>query len=403
MADNNIVIVSKLADELIKESLPDYEVLLFTSVNEILQYTDRTPIRAQRLYITREAVVDGGVRNTMGILLDLFSNIMCQVEEVIYVTEENSEELPAIDYILKEGKIANWTVRKGYLTREYVASIVCGESTDVDEGNKIHRRGVYKVKRSEYVQEKLNHSEVLDDKYESEEEKLANIPDIPILTTSSIQTRHNCKIINNAGLPCKERTIFSFLLAQYCSHTGKTLIIESDFDFLLLSDMVARAIDIQIFEIDIDDFYDDYNNVFEAIKTSPNKLIALTARNKKDYNYDFIFNIMYAQLSDQIDFIIHEVDINKMIPEFRYNIVMPNNTVDVIKTLHAIPTSYNLECRFVGVDISSIEALAIKDKKEFSILIQSILDINSDIEVSLLKTTSVEIGGETHDLCLYTN
>ena len=400
--ESTIVILSTLVEDIIKESLLDTEVLMFRSIPELLAHTDTQPIRAIKMFITQEIITEGSTREAVEVLAHLFQSVMCRVGEVVYITNEGADEVKVIEYITKEMKVEAWEIRQGYLCREFAASIITGEGAFRDDTNIVQRRGVYKVKRSEYVKDKLLHPDILDDKYESEEEILAQIPDENvILQAPMFDYKSKCKIINNAGMACKERAVFSFLLAQYCSFEGKTLIIESDFEYLTVSDMIARTTSLKIFEVDIADLYADFEGAFNAIKTCPEKLIAIVSHNKTAYSYDFIFDVIYARLCDNLAYIIREVDVDRIMSEFKYNIIMPNNTVDTIKTLHALPISFNRECNFIGLDMLSINELGIQDLRAYKLLLRSILEIEDEPKVSLLKITSFILGGETHDLCMY--
>lgn len=401
--ESTIVILSTIVEDIIRESLLDTDALIFRSVSELLSHTDTEPIRASKMFITQDVLTEGSIRESVEVILHLLESVMCRVDEVIYITNEGADEIRVIEYITKEMHAEPWEIRRGLLCREYASSVITGEGSYHNQMDAVTRRGVYKVSRAEYVKDKLLHSEILEEKYESEEEVLASIPDDDSLfQTPLFDYTQRCKVINNAGLPCKERAVFSLLMAQYCAFEGKTLLIESDFDFLTISDMVARTTKLGIFEVDIADLYIDFDGAFNAIKTCPEKLVVITSHSKTQYSYDFVFDVIHARLCNDIEYMIREVNVDNVMSEFRYNIVMPNNTVDVIKTLHSLPISYNKECIFVGLDILAISELSITDLTAFRLLISSILEAEDEPNVSLLRATSFILGGETHELRMYT-
>lgn len=398
---NTYIVVSNLVDELIQELLPDSDIMLFPTLSSLLEYTDTAPIRGVRLYITREAIQLGGVRNSLEALFGLLKTPMLKVDEVAYITEENSPEVKTIEYYLQEKEVSNWELKIGDLTREYVTEIICG-NIDNDKKEKVNRRSIYRVRKSDYVQNKLLHPEILQDHYESEEETLGEIDeDITRLDMPVINLTHSCEVVNVAGLQCKERTIFAFLLAQYCALKGKTIIVESDFSFLTLSDMVARAGKVKLMYIDIVDFYEDYLQVFEKIKTCPENLIVITASQRASMNYQFIFQIIQSSLANDIEYMIKETDVKSMQKECTYNIVFPNNTVDILKTVDELPISFNKANRYVGVDIMSIRELVVTDSEALRALIREVLDYKDEPNVSVVQMTSLILGGETHDLRMY--
>lgn len=397
---NTYVVVSNIVDSLVQELLPDSDVIMFPFLASLLEYTDTSPIRATRMYITREVIQLGGIRNSLEALFSLLATPMCKVDEVVYITEDGSPEIKTINHYLEEKEVTNWKLCIGQLSRDYVTEIIC--SSDDTEQQTLKRRGVFKVRKSDYVKGKLKHPEVLQDHYESEEELLGEV-DEPVakLDLPTINLQKSCQIVNVAGCKCKERTVFAFLLAQYCAFKGKTIIVESDFQFLLLSDMVARAEKVKLLYIDIEDVYEDYIRVFEKIRTCAENLIVITGSKRAIMDYQFIFQILQANLQDSLEYMIKETDIEQMQSECSYNIVFPNNVVDVIKTVDKIPISYNRANKYIGIDICSIKELAITDKEGLEVLLRELLGCKNKLDVSLVSITSLVLGSECHDLRMY--
>lgn len=398
---SSICIVSNIIDEMIKDQMPDMDVMLLRTLDDLLEYTDNAPIRAEKLYISKEALAGSGIRTSTQTLITLIGTAMCKIDNIIYLTDKEGNDADVIKYILNDNEIENWTIIKLDLSRESMTDYILGNTEDLESKSGLERRAVYRVRKSDYVNDRLNNKEILNQKYESEEELLAQLQDTSAINIPIFDYQTSCKVIHVAGNQSKERTLFSYLLAQYCSYEGKTLIIESDFQYLTLTDMVARSKNIKVFAIDIQDLYEDYINVIAEIKRCPEKIVVITGSGRANRDYDFIFNLLYANLTDTLTYIIKEDNIENILAKNLYNIVMPNTTVDILKVIDKLPTSYNTGCNFVCIDTFTLEDMLIKNIKQLRAFMKELLHAQQDMNVSILKLTSCKLGGESHDLRMY--
>lgn len=206
-----------------------------------------------------------------------------------------------------------------------------------------------------------------------------------------------CKQVNIAGLSIKERTIFAFIMAQYLSLSGKTLIIEKDFDYLILSN-IANKSKADFLEILAEDIYENAQREILRIRNSDKKLIVIGTRKRVYRDYGFICSLLYNNLIQDIAYLVKENDFEELSDSAKYIVVLPNNTVDLLKTAMAIPVGYEYNARYVGVDILRIQELAIQNSKQMEIIIRDVLQIRSELHIPIFNISSLRLGGEPYDL-----
>lgn len=399
MIRETYVILSEIVDNMLSEMLPDTTILLFNDLDSLLDYTENTAIRATRMYITKE-ILQSNTRDMLQTLLFLLDSSMLKVDSMTYITEKGSKELGTIEYILNDKGKNTWNYEYGTLSRDFVYNLICGNIEDTSERG-LQKKSVYRIRKSEFIDNKLKNKETLESHYESEEEKLSKLPDESEIEMPDFNYKEDCKIIYNTGIESKERTLFSFLLAQYCSFEGKTIIIERDYEYLTLSDIVERAENCKLFKIDIQDFYSDFSGILREIKICPENLIVLKCSKRGLRSYNFIFNILYANLKNDIQYILREDPLSDVIPNIDYNIVFPSEITSLLKTVDMLPSVFNATSRYVGIVTTAIKELAILDTRALRSTVAKALNYQDDPIVSIVSITSLILGGEAHDLRMY--
>ncbi len=208
-----------------------------------------------------------------------------------------------------------------------------------------------------------------------------------------------CQIITITGLPSQERTVFAYLMAQYLSHDGKTLILEKDFKYLTLSHIATKSA-VAFLEISLEQMYRSPQETIKRISHTEEKLIVITCRKKKQHNYSFLCNLLVHNLSQQIDYFIMELELDEIPSAMDYITVLPNNLVDVLKTVEKMPDNYMNCSSFVGVNMRKLEELSILHQKSLEIIVCDLLQIMNQIEIPIFNLNSLKLGGEIHGLCM---
>ncbi len=389
-----VVVVSTYVDELLKEQQPDVSFLIFQSLGDLAHYVGTTPIRADVLYLTKE-VLQPSVNTALNFFLSLFTPFL-QVDKIEYLSDKGSADIASVKYLIDIENLTNWTITTcSSLTREWVNSLISG-NLNLEEIQPT-RKAVYRVRKEDFLREQLRNKTSLDEKFPSDEERLSDIPDEEVTPLLISEVESICKIITITGINCYERTLFSFIMAQYLSFNGKTLIMEKDFDYLTLSDMATKS-NVEFFKIDISTIYENLSESLRAMKNTAQKLIVVTASKRDKINYQFVSNLLYNNLSSILQYFVMELEMEEVASTSNYIAVIPNNVVDVIKTAEALPGTYKTNCAFVGVNTRNVQELNIRSSVVMETIIKDLLQIYEDVNILILNIASLKLGGEAHDL-----
>lgn len=395
--NKTVIIVSTHVDVIIKEQQPDVKFILFRNLQELSAYVENTPIRANTLYITRETLLPA-VNTSLNFLMTMLDNPFLAVDKVEYITEVDSVEINSIQYVIEDLGITNWRITKGALTREFVTGIISG-TLQSDEITPM-RKAVYRQRKDVYIKDKLKNKESLEESYLSEEDILSDIEDEEVTPIVPMQVEEVCKTVTIAGLDLEERTVFSFIMAQYLSFSGKTIIIEKDFEYLRLSDIASKSNTVYV-KIDVEELFQNTEEVFRFIRNTNNKLIVLTCSQRSDHDYQFLCNFIYNNLVDSLSYLVVESDMKELNLYSQYVTVLPNNIIDVIKTIEQVPDNFENNAKFVGISMKNINELKILDSDALTVIVKDLLQVSYDFEVPVLNISSLKLGGAAHDLRMF--
>jgi hypothetical protein len=121
-------------------------------------------------------------------------------------------------------------------------------------------------------------------------------------------------------------------------------------------------------------------------------------RQRVDRDYSFICSLLYNNLLDNLEYLVKENDLDELSNSAKFIAVLPNNTVDLLRTAMMIPIGYEHNARFVGVDMLRIQELTIKNTKQMEMIVKDVLQIKSDFNIPILNISSLKLGGELYDL-----
>lgn len=390
------VIVSRYVDKMIQTQRPDVDMHLFQSLKDLNEYIDKRPIVADRLFITKDVVLPT-YTVALNYLVNMLNNPVLSVDEVRYLTEMNSEEIETVEFYKSRFKLDNLSIVEGRLDKEYITNYICGLSID----DRPVRKKVISIQRTaEYLQDKQRKESIdLSEDFETDEDALKGIPyenpvEIPIS-----ETTEKCKTYTITGLNLKERTLAVFILAQYLSLNGTTLIVERDFEYHTLTDMCIRS-GIPFLNIDITELYTNLLGTLNKIRNAGSNLIVVTCKQKEKYNYDFICNLLLYNLNNDIRHFIYERDLDEVIYDDEYILVAPNTAVDVLTSLNKLPSNYKLCNKIMLIDLISVSELEITDSVIMTNLVESVLNIDNVI-LNIYNIKSLKLGGDMHDLYMY--
>lgn len=384
-----IIVISSLVDSTIREYQPDVTFMLFRTIEDLDKHIATTPIRAESLFFTRDTMPQ--VNTSLNYLGGLLENPFLKCDKVVYITEKDSRELSSVRYIIEARGYDNWEIVEGYLTREYVSGIINGTLRTDNVGAK--RKAVYRVPKEAYVRDKLKNKESLSDKYVDDEQDLADIPDEqpPIWVPQDIET--DGQVLHIAGDAIEERTVFAFLAAQYMALTDKTLILERDIEYHLLTEYVTKS-GVDCCLVDVQDVLLDPNRAIEVIRKSPKQLVCVVCKPRIEYSYSFIFNVLYNNLKRSVRYFIREDVFSEVPNSAEFTVAMRSSVPGILAACEQIDPSFAHLANFVGVNFQSLPETKITSSTQVELILRDVLNITKAASV-VLNVSSLKIGGDS--------
>lgn len=388
----SIVVLSGLVDSTLKEYQKDISFYIFKTLEELDEYVTHTPIRAETLFFTRDAIPQ--VNTSLNYLVNILDRVFFKVDNVIYITEPDSHELKSIDFLIKDIGVSNWEVITGALTREYVTNVINGSARDDFTNTK--RKAVYRVPKDAYVRERSKQSELMEsEKYPDDDEILKEMPNEKIPVYIPPERGSTCQMYDIVGNDIIERTLFSFIIAQYLATKGKTLILERDWEFHTLGECVTKSV-VECGVFYVDDILADPLNTIERIRDCREKLVAVLCKRKFQYNYSFVFNLLHSRLLDNFVYAVREDVFGEEPTEGKYTVVFPNTMMGVLSMCKNINMNFIRYTKFVGVHMDTLKELRLPTTDSISAIIEDVLNTHDIQNVELVSISSLIMGIESN-------
>lgn len=393
MITKTIIVVSGLVDATVKEYQPDVDFRIFKSVEDLGNYLDTNPLRASSMYITKDVV--GAANATFSYLRKLVvDNDYLVVDNVVYLTEEDSSELESLNYLIEEFGLNNWEIITGSMSRAFVTEIING--TFRGDKMDVKRKAVYRKPRAEYVKSQLKNYNSLDEDYADDEHDLAGIPDVEIPKTEIPMQEETLRFVRIAGLDNYERKAFTFIAAQYLALTDKTLLIESDAEYHTITEFSTK-VNVEATRIPMSLLYEDMERALDAIRRAEHNLVIIECIDRIDFDYWFISSLLYYNLMNDFTYIIHEMDLYQLAMNNEATVVVPSTVLDTLKTGEQIDRSLVPNIKFVGVNLNQLPEIHINSGVVMSKLLADVLS-TTDIECPVVTINSLCLRGSTYDL-----
>jgi hypothetical protein len=389
---DTVIVISSYCDSTIREGQAGVDFLLFKTIEDLDTYIETTPVRATSLFFTKEVIPH--TNTSLNYLASLLQKPFLKVDSVIYITEKNSIEIAAVKYLIEDKSFDNWEIVEGFLTREYINGIITG-SLRTDTFN-AKRKSVYRVPRKEYVENRLQKTTSLQERYEDDEAYLKDIPPVPLQKTEYGEYDTPCRILHITGCDCEERTAFAFLVAQYLALSNKVLIVEKDVEYHRLGEYVTKSGAKDIVHIDISDLLAEPEQTLALIKNSEQKLICAAPIARVKYSYQFVSSLLYSNLASDVNYFVEEDDFNESPLTEPITVVLPTTVVGILKTCESLDGNYLRNCKFVGVNFGHISETRVSNSNALDVLLSDILE-RRIVGTQIVSISSLRIGG-TYDL-----
>ena len=393
MTSKTMIIISGLVDATIREYQPDVDFKMFRTVDSLANYLTKNPIRANTLFFTRDVL--GGVNATLSSLRKLLQDDdYLVVDKVVYITETNSEELNNVRYLIDEFNLENWQIIEGSMSRAFITEVINGTFRG-DNFNAKHK-SVYRRPRADYVKQQLKNKDSLAEAYPDDDNDLSDIPDEEIPVAPLPEGKPVLRRTYIAGNESRERTAFALLAAQYISMSEKVIIIESDPKYHLLTEFVTKAA-IDCTMVTMTDIYEDASTAIENIRNADHNLIVIGAIDRIDFSYEYITNMLYYNLIDDIPNMIVEVDLSEMPEQTPVVVVTPSTITGLLNTAEHVDKSYVKNCNFVAVSLKDLPETHVDSGVVLSSICNDILS-TSGIICPVVTMSSLRLNGQAYDL-----
>ena len=382
-------IVAGNIDDSIKSVTPVYDISIFSNFLLFEDYINTTPIVLGSIVISERELPF--TSSNMARLLDLLSAPFLKLTgSCIYLIGENTSK-DAVSSFLEDNGIETIIFYQGDLSSRFISDIVSGAGRIADEAET--EVITYRMRASEYaVAQNIKKYESDENTYETDEEKLSEIPAIeePIIQVPSIDIMSNTYYV--VGKLSMERTLFTFIEAQYLALSGKTLIVESDVQYHRLTDMALKS-SVEFEFIDIEDFNVNPTKVIQDIKASSARLIIIGCKNRIMFDYDFVFDILSSNLMGYVDFFIKECDFTQTPYGSYYNIVCADTVPDVLEGCNSLVYDVDDEkVVMIGVRTNSKSECNITST-EMTEIVRIVLEKNNLI-AEVVEANGINLRGE---------
>lgn len=389
IAKEKMFIVADNIDDSIKSITPIYDISIFSNFLQFEEYINTTPIRLGSVVISERELPF--TSTNMARLLDVLSAPFLKLNgNCIYLIGPDTSKKVVNNFLEDYGTDLIVTYQ-GDLSSRFISEIVSGAARIADESET--EIVTYRMRASDYAMaQNIRKYESDEDVYVTDEEALTGIPAIeePQVQVPSVDILSNTYYV--VGEQSYERTLFTFIEAQYLSLTGKTLIMESDVDFHRLTDMVLKS-GVAHDYYDITEFNTNPTDIIRKIKSSGSRLIVIGSKTRAYYNYDFSFDIMISNLLGWVDYFVKECDFSQTPYGQYYNIVCADNVPDVLKCCNSL--AYDVDedkVVMIGVRTNNKTSVNISSK-EMTDIVRTVLEKNKLI-AEVFETSGINLKGD---------
>lgn len=393
MQDKTVVVLSTLVDSTIREYSQDTEFLIFRNPVELGKYLETTPIRATVMFVTEDTL--GQTNSTLSYIRDLTeNNTYLAVDKIVFVLSDNSTQHKAVNYLTEQYEIKNWEIILGSMTKAYVTEVING-TYRTDKFNVKHK-AVYRIPRGDYVRDELKHHDTLQEDYPDDDTDLMDIPDEEVPAPVIPERASELKKCYVAGYDCEERTAFAFLAAQYMALKGKTIIVESDVDYHLLTEYATKS-GVDMYLLTISDLYADVSKALNNIRKSDKQLIVVGAIDRVDFSYRFIVDFLFFNLRKDVDYMVCEVGFDDIPYNKPFAMVVPSTMKGILTVSENLDRLFYKYARYIGVNLKYLPQVHINSGAAVSTLLRDLLSDNS-ILCPVITISSLKLMGSAYDL-----
>jgi hypothetical protein len=374
-----IFIVSSNVDDTIRNSSIHSDIKVFKTFKYLEDYIEINPVDVDTIIINSKDLMF--TNTSMNRIVNILNSTFVTLSGYLYYLVDDEEIKNKVDFLCIKNNYNN--IKCLYLSTLHakdISDIITGESLQSKET--ITEIKTYRIRASDYIRQQkdkegLNYSEI----YETDEDELSNIKDESIPEDLRVSIKKRIERVTISGDYIKERTSWVLLKAQYLSTIGKVLLLEKDINYHILYDYMSKLeIDYEFFDISL--LFRDCYDVISQIKSSKSKIILIGSKNRIQYNYDIILNILYSNLKEDLDYYIYETKLNEIPYGNVVDLVIPTNVPDILSSINNMSSILSFkDINFIGININKLGLINLSELEFTSILKESLQEneINSKV------------------------
>lgn len=389
IARSKMFLISEDVDESIKSLTSSYDITIFKTFTEFEKYANTTPVVIESLIVSAKDLPFNNSNMTR--LINILNSPFMRVTGTVTYLVGYDVKLETVNTFIEIKELKNWVVYQGNLSVKFIGDIITGAARTSSEGqNEII---TYRIRASEYIkQQNQLQYESNDNQYYTDEDLLSDIPDVDepedISPAEDIDTVVNYVV----GINTLDRALMTFFLAQYLSLREKTIIVERDVEYHTLTEIVTKSgIDCEF--ISVDEFLDDIGYAIQKIRSSLKRLIVVGCKNRRNYDYNFLMDIIQSTTEGNVLHVIRECTMEEIPYGQTYTIVVSNTVPEILKCCSLINEEIESEkVTFVGMQTRNLGAICLTSQ-EMKSIIEVVLNLNS-IAAQVVKVNGIGLKGD---------
>lgn len=390
MIRDKMFVISELLDESIKSQTPVYDVSLFKTFLDFENFIEGTPIIINTLIITTRELPFNN--SNMARLMQSINSPFLQITgPLIYIVDEGYNKR-VIDNFMKQNSIEKYAIYQGTVDVRFVTDIITGEARDSQEQQTYEV--TYRIRAKDFIKQadSLKYEDV-EQHYKADEEDLQDIPDEEEPKDIRPELDYDTNITYVAGCDREERTVMAFLIAQYKSLTGKTVIIEHDEQYHRLTEYYTKSQLENVLFITMNEIYQNVQEVISRIKNSQDRLIVIGCIDKVTYDYNFMFTLLYSNLRTFVSDFIMECNFDEVPYGVSVIYVTANTVPQVLETATNIVQVVDPKRTiFIGLQMHDINPIDLNTDEMLAIF-AAVLSFN-EVDGEVFYAGSIKLKGD---------
>lgn len=389
IAKERMFVIAGNVDDSIRSATPVYDITIIPHFLAFKEFVNKTPIVLGSIVIS-EKELSFTSTNMADLIETLKAPFLKLTGQCIYLIGPDTPK-ETVESFLEDYGNDKIICYQGDLSSRYIMEIVSGAGRLADETET--EVITYRMRASEYaVSQGIKKYESDDDGYITDEEELSVIPSMeePEVQVPTVDILTSTYYV--VGKASYERTLFTFIEAQYLSLTGKVLLVESDVLYHRLTDMVCKS-NASYAYYDLEEFLCNPSKAVSEIKTCPNNLIVLGCKNRVQYDYNFVMDILMSNLTGWVDYFIKECSFSQTPYGQKYSIVCADTVPDIIECCNSL--AYDIDPKqVVLVGVRTAQKTEVNcSSREMTDICKLVLD-KPNIQCEVVEALGIELKGE---------